>query len=147
MSFLSVPIDEFYEYCFGELPYRSIRFEHRTKPKLHDVTWACTNYTDSGPWTRETAWHLIPGHDNQSELGTYTRETPCDYKDNHHERYYPVKTSDGRFQAVYEKYRDLAASSQRIQFIGRCGMYQYLDMHQVINQSLIGAERWLQLGR
>jgi UDP-galactopyranose mutase len=59
------------------------------------------------------------------------------------ERYYPVKTADGRYQALYEKYKDLAAAEPKMEFIGRCGTYQYLDMDQVINQSLAGAERWL----
>jgi UDP-galactopyranose mutase len=143
MCFLSIPIDEYYGYCFGELPYRSIRFDHHTRKKVRAMGWACTNFTDDGPCTRETAWHALPLHDGDGELGTYTRETPCDYRDNEFERYYPVRTSDGRFQAAYEKYRELTAGNGQLQFIGRCGTYQYLDMHQVINSSLQGAERWL----
>jgi UDP-galactopyranose mutase len=59
------------------------------------------------------------------------------------ERYYPVKTSDGRNDAIYRRYRDHARSQPNLTFIGRCGTYQYLDMHQVINQSLIGVQDWL----
>ncbi len=62
------------------------------------------------------------------------------------ERYYPVKTADGRYQALYEKYRELAAAEPHMEFIGRCSTYQYLDMDQVINQSLAGAERCLKSG-
>ena len=76
-------------------------------------------------------------------LRTLTQEEPCDYKDNGFERYYPVKTADGRFQAIYAAYKDQADKLPGMQFIGRCGTYQYLDMDQVINQSLAGAERWL----
>ena len=72
-----------------------------------------------------------------------TVEEPCDPRDNAMERYYPVKTSDGSSAALYERYRALAARETGITFIGRCGTYQYLDMHQVINQSLAGARRWL----
>ena len=72
-----------------------------------------------------------------------TKEEPCDYKNNDFERYYPVKTADGRYQALYEKYRVLAEREPNMIFIGRCGTYQYLDMDQVINQSLAGAQRWL----
>jgi hypothetical protein len=67
----------------------------------------------------------------------------CDYRDNAHERYYPVKTADGRYQAIYETYRARAKDERELAFIGRCGTYQYLDMDQVINQSLTRAEMWL----
>ncbi len=70
-----------------------------------------------------------------------TQEEPCDYKDNNYERYYPVKTSDDRFGEIYKKYRNL--KEENIEFIGRCGTYQYLDMHQVVNQSLLNVNRWI----
>jgi len=143
-AFLSMPIDEYYNYRFGALPYRSIRFDHRLKENQPDMTWAVTNYTDDGAWTRETCWHMIPFHGNGNALSTHTREQPCDYTENDLERYYPVRTSDGRFQKVYEQYLQLASTNSKVAFIGRCGTYQYLDMHQVINQSLKGAEKWLQ---
>jgi UDP-galactopyranose mutase len=59
------------------------------------------------------------------------------------ERYYPVKTADGRYQRLYEQYKELAAGLPNMSFIGRCGTYQYLDMDQVINQSLMSVRRWL----
>ena len=72
-----------------------------------------------------------------------TREEPCDYRDNNLERYYPVKTSDGRYDAIYRQYKGLAESEGNLTFIGRCGTYQYLDMHQVINQSLASAHSFV----
>lgn len=142
--FNAMPIDEYYSYEYGELPYRSIRFHHRTEDQKIDCGWGTTNFTDDGAITRETYWHLLPHH-LVSDTGRYTitSEEPCDYRDNNRERYYPVKTADGRYDAVYSQYRDLAASENKVTFIGRCGTYQYLDMHQVINQSLMGAEAWL----
>ncbi len=74
---------------------------------------------------------------------TITREEPCDYRDNHLERYYPVKTADGRYTDLYKRYAGLAAEKPNLAFIGRCGTYQYLDMDQVINQSLAHVENWL----
>ena len=59
------------------------------------------------------------------------------------ERYYPVKTSDGRYDAAYRKYAALADKDDKVSFIGRCGTYQYLDMHQVINQSLQNVRGWI----
>ncbi|CAL4869824.1 UDP-galactopyranose mutase (plasmid) [Asticcacaulis sp. MM231] len=142
--FNSMPIDEYYDFKLGELPYRSIRFHHRTETTRVDYPWATTNFTDTGPFTRETYWHLLPNHlVNDSGRYTYTMEEPCDYRDNNLERYYPVKTADGRYDKIYNEYKALAGKEARTTFIGRCGTYQYLDMHQVINQSLMGAEAWL----
>ncbi len=143
--FNAMPIDAYFDYAEGELPYRSIRFHTRTITDAPTQDWSVTNYTDSGSLTRETRWDCLPHH-IVTETGrrTITAEEPCDYRDNNRERYYPVKTADNRFQAIYNKYKILADEvSSKISFIGRCGTYQYLDMDQVINQSLVSARRWL----
>ena len=143
--FNSMPIDMYFGYIFGELPYRSIKFHNETSRAVDNSEWAVTNFTDSGPLTRRTAWHLLPYH-RVTDTGkvTYTTEEPCDYRENSFERYYPVKTADGKFEAIYQLYRQASEHLPNMSFIGRCGTYQYLDMHQVINQSLAGASRWLQ---
>jgi UDP-galactopyranose mutase len=142
--FNAMPIDEYYGYCFGELPYRSIRFHKRTEPAAAPPPWSVVNFTDDGPFTRETNWDALPCHRlRDTALRSVTKEEPCDYRDNDYERYYPVKTADGRYQAIYEKYKERARSEHHMEFIGRCGTYQYLDMDQVINQSLAGVRRWL----
>lgn len=142
--FNSMPIDLFFDKRFGELPYRSIKFDLR-RVEAHEAPDHVTiNYTDTGRHTRETWWHNIPNHvHGDGRKVVCTVEEPCDYKDNNFERYYPVKTHDGRLDAQYQKYRALAEDLEKIEFIGRCGLYQYLDMHQVINQSLMNAGRWL----
>ena len=146
--FNSMPIDTYFGERFGPLPYRSIRFEHRTVPSDAPARAATINFTDDGLITRETDWSRLPAH-VAADTGrrTLTREEPCDYRDNDLERYYPVKTSDGRFDAVYKRYKALADEDERMTFIGRCGTYQYLDMHQVINQSLLGADAFLASAR
>ena len=143
--FNSMPIDEYYGFALGELPYRSLRFHHSTHEGVPAQEWSVTNFTDTGKFTRETAWHVLPHHlVENTGRHTRTKEEPCDYRDNGMERYYPVKTADGRYLALYEKYKELAAAdAAKMQFIGRCGTYQYLDMDQVINQSLISVEKWL----
>ena len=143
--FNAMPIDEYYGFAFGELPYRSILFHHRSvaTPRAHVP--AVTNFTDEGPLTRETAWHAFPGH-HVRDTGrvTLTAEEPCDYRDNRYERYYPARTSDGRHDATYRRYRGLADRDAGVMtFIGRCGTYRYLDMDQVINQTLATVEGWL----
>jgi UDP-galactopyranose mutase len=144
--FNSMSIDEFFGYRFGVLPYRSIRF-HDTR-----VVWmpnpgaaATVNFTDNGPLTRATDWSLLPNH--RVQFGphvTITSEEPCDHSANSGERYYPVKRSDGRNEILYGRYRALAEQIPKLTFIGRCGTYRYLDMHQVINQSLRHAHVWLE---
>ena len=56
-------------------------------------------------------------------------------------------TSDGRYGEVYQRYKARAAELGNIAFIGRCGTYQYLDMDQVVNQSLAGVEKWIEARR
>jgi UDP-galactopyranose mutase len=142
--FNSMPIDEFFDFCLGELPYRSIRFHHRTEKGGEAPEWSVVNFTDNSPFTRETIWDALPCHRVQENSSrTISREEPCDYRDNNHERYYPVKTADGRYQQLYENYKKLAEAVSTMDFIGRCGTYQYLDMDQVINQSLINAQRYV----
>lgn len=146
--FNSMPIDEYFDECFGPLPYRSIRFHHDDRAIDDERGRAATiNFTDTGPITRETDWGRLPGHRvAESARKTVTREEPCDYRDNALERYYPVKTSDGRYDAVYKRYKALAEEKGGMTFIGRCGTYQYLDMHQVINQSLATAHAFVASG-
>ena len=144
--FNSMPIDTFYGDRFGPLPYRSIRFHHTTAEGESAPAGraATVNFTDAGPYTRETDWSALPGHRAVATgRRTLTREEPCDYLDNDLERYYPVKTSDGRFDAIYRQYKALAEQERDLTFIGRCGTYQYLDMHQVINQSLMSVASFL----
>jgi UDP-galactopyranose mutase len=142
--FNSMPIDEFFDFSLGELPYRSLRFHHTTGPGLPEQDWSVTNFTGTEKFTRRTSWHVLPHHITQNTgRHTTTLEEPCDYRDNNLERYYPVKTADGRYNALYEQYKELAANESNIAFIGRCGTYQYLDMDQVINQSLLHVEAWI----
>jgi UDP-galactopyranose mutase len=143
--FNSMPIDVYFDHAEGELPYRSIRFHARTEANVPAQDWSVTNFTDNGPLTRETRWDCLPHH-RAHDTGrfTVTAEEPCDYRDNAMERYYPVKTADNRYQSIYQRYRDLAEQANaKMTFIGRCGTYQYLDMDQVINQSLISARSHL----
>ena len=144
--FNSMPIDVYFDSVFGPLPYRSIKFHHRSIPDAEAQTRASViNFTDTGPYTRETNWALLPTHRvTATGRSTLTIEEPCRDVDNNYERYYPVKTSDGRYDDIYARYKSLAEEVGECHFIGRCGTYKYLDMHQVINQSRAGAQRWLE---
>ncbi len=132
--FNSMPIDEYFDSCFGPLPYRSIKFEHRFGEAWeYDVP--TQNFTDEGPYTRKTCWALYPGC--EGERGAHvTYEIPCSYEDNDMERYYPIKTVDGWPQRRYKQYAELAGERRDMTFIGRCGQYVYYDMHQAVANSL-----------
>lgn len=142
--FNSMPIDEFFACDEGPLPYRSIRFHSRSEAVDGADMRAVINFTDDGPYTRRTDWQAFPGH-RATETGrtTLTYEEPCDYRENGMERYYPVRASDDRFESLYRRYRQRSEARRDVTFIGRCGTYRYLDMHQVINQSLAGAQAFI----
>ncbi len=138
--FNSMPIDEYFQYCFGPLPYRSIKFHTNTLPLVKLFPVSVVNFTHSGPFTRIVEWKNIPGHGVTKEYTTLTYEEPCDYKENNDERYYPVKDISGNNRAIYYKYVKLIPKN--MQFIGRLGLYAYLDMHQCINNALETAEKF-----
>ncbi len=103
--FNSMAIDEYFEFAFGPLPYRSIRFHHRTEPVAAGGGRATViNFSDDQPFTRETHWDRLPCHRvRDTGVTTVTPEEPCDYAANGYERYYPVKTSDDRYGTIYQK--------------------------------------------
>lgn len=143
--FNSMPIDEYFDFACGELPYRSIRFHHREQAAGTEFgATSVVNFSDASIYTRQTDWSRLPAHtETQTGRKCVTIEEPCDYTENNLERYYPVRTHDGRHGRTYARYKALADAEANLTFIGRCGTYQYLDMHQVINQSLRGAHAWI----
>tara|TARA_B110000305_G_C18924213_1_gene396524 strand:- start:145 stop:564 length:420 start_codon:yes stop_codon:yes gene_type:complete len=136
-----MPIDEYYKFKFGELPYRSIKF-HTVDipvPKLFPV--ATVNFTNKGPFTRVTEWKNIPSHGVNEIYTTITYEEPCDYKENNNEKFYPVKDLKGENRDLYKKYNLI--KNDKTTFIGRLGLYVYFDMDQAINSALIISKMFL----
>lgn len=145
--FNCAPIDEWFEFCYGELPYRSIKFHHAKNHRelVPPLPTATVNFTDDEPYTRVTEWEQIPNHVHaSSHLRHWTYEEPCDYKDNNMERYYPVKDMAGKNKETYLRYRKRAEETyNNMKFVGRCGSYAYLDIDQAINQGMRHAEKYL----
>lgn len=135
-TFNSMPIDVYYDYAYGPLPYRSIKFHNKTLPMTRALPTATVNFTNDGPYTRVTEWRLLPEHGSNDQYTTLTFEEPCHYTDNNYERYYPVKDVDGSNRARYEQYKSLADKEDDITFVGRCGQYVYIDMDQAVNSAL-----------
>ena len=139
--FNSMPIDQWFDFKYGKLPYRSIKFETVHLPIPHALPTATVNFTHHGPKTRVTEWKNIPCHGDNKYYTTLTFEEPCDYADNNFERYYPVKDRDGVNRELYNKYK--SEQPEHMTFIGRCGLYAYLDMHQAVNSALSTARKFL----
>jgi len=138
--FNSMPIDVYYDYRFGELPYRSLKFYNIDLPMVRSLPTTVVNFTNDSPYTRITEWKNFPEHGSNDKLTTLTYEEPCDYRDNYYERYYPVKDINGENQRIYKTYKDI--ENPTVTFIGRCGMYVYIDMDQAVNSSLATVTRF-----
>lgn len=128
-------IDAYYDYCFGPLEYRSLRFEEELLDTDNFQGNAAVNYTDrETPWTRiiEHKWFLNP----DSEQTIITREYPSDWKPGD-EPYYPL--NDEKNSALFQQYQQLATSEPKIRFGGRLGEYRYYDMDKVAAAALQAA--------
>ena len=139
--FNAMPIDEYFNYKHGELPYRSIKFHNVDLPLKKVLPSTVVNFTHDGPYTRMTEWKNMAAHGENNQWTSLTYEEPCDYRDNNMERYYPVKDIAGDNKRTYKKYKEMVKPNMT--FIGRCGMYAYIDMHQAINSSLQTATKYL----
>lgn len=136
-------IDEYYNYCYGELEYRSLRFETEVLDEENHQGNAVVNYTEyEVPYTRiiehkHFEYGCQGGYGNtMSEPNpktVITREYPAQWKKGD-EPYYPM--NDEKNNALYQKYQELAAKEEHVIFGGRLGMYKYYDMHQVIAEAL-----------
>lgn len=132
-------IDEYYNYCYGELEYRSLRFETEIVDTDNYQGNAVVNYTEyEVPYTRIIEHKHFEFAD--SEKTVVTREYPSEWKHGD-EPYYPM--NDEQNNALYAKYRELADKEEKVIFGGRLGMYRYFDMHNVIDEALKAADREL----
>ncbi|MEN9394981.1 MAG: hypothetical protein RL362_1202 [Bacteroidota bacterium] len=131
----SMPIDEYYDFKFGNLEYRSIKFHHTNLPTPKVFPVAQVNFTNYGPYTRIVEWKNIAGHGVNNVWTSLTYEEPCHYSENNDERYYPVRDVSGVQSGIYKKYAAIVNS--KVTFIGRLGNYAYLDMDQCVNSILV----------
>ena len=140
-------LDEFYEYCYGPLEYRKVRFETEILDTDNFQGNAAVNYTDSEtPWTRiiEHKWFTFGKDDDGKDIkGTIiSREYSDEWKPGD-EPYYPI--NDEKNNALCARYRELADKEENVFFGGRLGEYKYYDMDKVIEKALIDADgvtRW-----
>ena len=132
------PIDRFFDYRFGSLPYRSLEFELRTEPTPDQgylLPAASVNEpSEDVPYTRTTEFRWLSG---QERLGAST--VAVEYPRTEGDPYYPIPRDDTR--ALYRRYEALGADLDDVTFVGRLARYQYLNMDQVVGQALSTAEK------
>jgi UDP-galactopyranose mutase len=127
------PVDAFYAYCYGRLPYRSLRFEHEHLP---DTEWYQTvgtvNFPNDHAYTRTTEFKHLTG---QQHRGTsLVREFPQAEGD----PYYPVPRPEN--ELLFKRYEALAEQEQDVTFVGRLAQYRYYNMDQCVGAALKSVE-------
>lgn len=128
------PIDEFFDYKYKRLPYRGINFSFKTYDKEYCLPVSVINYPNDHTYTRTTEFKHMTFQDHPKTTLCY--ENPADVRagQNSLSPSYPVLNSDSEYQ--YRKYFDLASRYKNIQFMGRLGKFQYLNMDICIKQVL-----------
>lgn len=123
------PVDQYFGYARGRLPYRSLRFEHVTLDTAQFQPVAVVNYpSESVPYTRITEYRHLTGQPHTRTSLTY------EYPSAEGDPYYPIPSPET--QAMREAYQALADGEPNVTFLGRLGTYRYYNMDQVVAQAL-----------
>jgi UDP-galactopyranose mutase len=122
------PVDYFYNYSFGKLPYRSIEFKFETKDQEYFQQTGTVNYPNEHAYTRITEFKYLTGQKHSKTAIVY--EYPKDEGD----PYYPVPRPENAL--LYKKYHSLATQEENVYFAGRLATYKYYNMDQVVAQAL-----------
>ena len=122
------PVDEFFDYRYGRLPYRSLQFRFETLDQAVAQEAPVINYPNDGPWTRVTEFKYLTGQVHPKTTLVY--ELPTAEGD----PYYPVPRPEN--QDLYRKYEALAKATPHVHFVGRLATYRYYNMDQVVAQAL-----------
>lgn len=130
--FYTGSIDEFFNYQFGELPYRSVKFKLEEYTKEHYQNNAVVNYPCNYDFTRihEYKYYL---NDN-SDKTVIAKEYSENFERGKNERYYPIPNNDNA--TLYARYLAEAKKLNNVYFLGRLGDYKYYDMDKAINRAL-----------
>lgn len=123
------PVDEYFDFCFGRLPYRCLQFRHETLQTGQFQSVAVVNYPDERvPYTRITEYKHLTGQTHP--LTSISYEFPCAEGD----PYYPIPRPENA--ELYKRYSALADDTPGVTFLGRLGTYKYYNMDQVVGQAL-----------
>lgn len=127
------PVDQYFDYCFGKLPYRSLEFRHETLDKEQHLPVAVVNYPNDHDYTRVTEFKQLTGQENSKTGIVY------EYPRAEGDPYYPIPKPE--CSALYKKYQELAEATPGVWFVGRLATYKYYNMDQVVAQALATYEK------
>ena len=122
------PVDEYFGYRFGRLPYRSLEFRFETRNMPVAQSGAVINYPNQNDYTRVTEFKYLTGQEHSKTTLVY------EYARAEGDPYYPVPRPENA--ALYKKYQELAEVTPGVHFLGRLGTYKYYNMDQVVAQAL-----------
>jgi UDP-galactopyranose mutase len=122
------PVDTFFDYCYGKLPYRSLEFKHETHAVSQYQEAPVVNYPNEHLYTRITEFKYLTGQEHQKTSIVY--EFPRAEGD----PYYPVPRKENA--EIYNKYKALADETEGVHFVGRLATYKYYNMDQIVAQAL-----------
>jgi UDP-galactopyranose mutase len=122
------PVDYFFDYQYGRLPYRSLDFKFETVDKEFAQPTGTVNYPNEHPYTRSTELKYLTGQKHNKTTLVY------EYPKAEGDPYYPVPRKENA--ALYKKYQALAEETPNVYFTGRLATYKYYNMDQVVAQSL-----------
>lgn len=130
------PVDEFFDYRFGKLPYRSLEFKFES----HDQEWlqpiSVVNYPNDHAYTRCTEFKYLTGQQHENTTVVY------EYPRSEGDPYYPIPRPENA--ELYKQYQQLAESTPGVHFVGRLATYRYYNMDQVTAQALATVDKLLE---
>ncbi|MBD2234552.1 UDP-galactopyranose mutase [Phormidium tenue] len=122
------PVDGFFDYCYGKLPYRSLDFKHETLNQDVHQPQAVINYPNEHLYTRVTEFKYLTGQEHPKTSIVY------EYPQAEGDPYYPVPRPENA--ELYKQYKALADAEPGVHFVGRLATYKYYNMDQVVAQAL-----------
>ena len=122
------PVDEYFDYRYGRLPYRSLRFRFETLNEAVHQSAPVVNYPNHNPYTRVTEFKYLTGQEHPKTSLVY------EYPQADGDPYYPVPRPENG--ELYRRYEALASATPGVHFVGRLATYKYYNMDQVVAQAL-----------
>ena len=122
------PIDEYFDYRFGKLPYRSLQFKHETHDRPKYQSAAVVNYPNDYVYTRITEFKYLTGQEHHKTSVVY------EFPQAEGDPYYPIPRAEN--SALYKQYQQLAEETEGVHFVGRLASYRYYNMDQVVGAAL-----------
>ncbi len=122
------PIDEYFDYRFGKLPYRCLEFKHETHDRPQFQTAAVVNYPNDYAYTRITEFKYLTGQEHTKTSVVY------EFPQAEGDPYYPIPRPEN--SALYKRYQELADETPGTYFVGRLASYRYYNMDQVVGAAL-----------